>query len=367
MTHSKQIVGVDLGDVHSQVCILDAGTGRVLEERKLRTSKAAFEAFFAKRTSLRVALETGTHSPWTSRVLEDCGHEVVVANARKVRLVHAGRRKSDRLDAEKLARLMRYDERLLAPIQHRGKQAQADLSVLRSRASLVRGRTQQINTVRGLVKSFGSRLPTGASTAFHGAARKHLPDELLPALLPNLLVIEELNRQIMALHLRVKELVRTAYPEANLLMQVHGVAEITSLTFILTLEDPSRFKKSRTVGAYLGLTPGQRQSGARDLNMRISKEGDEELRRLLVQCAHRILARNSPDSDLKRHGESIIKQGGATAKRRAVIAVTRKLAVLLHRLWATGEVYEPLRNSRRAAKRTTRLTAKQRQHSSLGR
>ncbi len=294
-----------------------------------------------------MALETGTHSPWASRVVAGCGHEVIVANARQVRLVHASKRKSDRLDAEKLARLMRADERLLAPVQHRGKQAQADLSVLRSRASLVRSRTQQINTVRGLVKSFGSRLPKGASTAFHKAARKHLPIELRPALLPNLFVIEQLNSQIGALELRIKELVKSDYPEAQLLMQVKGVAEITSLTYILTLEDPSRFAKSRSVGAYHGLTPGQRQSGARDLNMRISKEGDEELRRLLVQCAHRILGRYSQGSDLKRHGETIIKQGGTNAKRRAVIAVTRKLAVLLHHLWVTGEVYEPLKNSKR--------------------
>jgi len=322
----------------------------VLEEVKLRTSQADFDAFFSASTGLRVALETGTHSPWASRVVADCGHEVIVANARQVRLVHASKRKSDRLDAEKLARLMRFDEQLLAPVQHRGMQAQADLSVLRSRAALVRGRTQQINTVRGLVKSFGARLPKGASAAFHKAARKHIPAELRPALLPNLAVIEQLNQQIAVLEMRVKELVQSDYPEAQLLMQVKGVAEITSLTYILTLEDPSRFAKSRSVGAYLGLTPGQRQSGARDLNMHISKEGDEELRRLLVQCAHRILGRYSQDSDLKRHGETIIKQGGANAKRRAVIAVTRKLAVLLHHLWATGEVYEPLKNSRRAAK-----------------
>jgi len=338
------------------LCIIDSKDGRVLEEVKLRTSRAAFERFFSTATGMRVALETGTHSPWASRVVSACGHEVIVANARQVRLVHASKRKSDRLDAEKLARLMRFDEQLLAPVQHRGRQAQADLSVLRSRASLVRGRTQQINTVRGLVKSFGGRLPKGASTAFHRAAGKHMPKELLPALLPNLAVIEQLNVQIMALEMRIKELAHRNYPEAQLLMQVKGVAEITSLTFILSLEDPSRFAKSRSVGAYLGLAPGQRQSGARDLSMHISKEGDEELRRLLVQCAHRILGRYSQDSDLKRHGESIIQQGGANAKRRAVIAVARKLAVLLHHLWATGEVYEPLKNSRRVEKRASQTT-----------
>ena len=138
------------------------------------------------------------------------------------------------------------------------------------------------------------------------------------------------------------------YPETELLRQVEGIGPLTALTFVLTLEDPSRFAKSRSVGAYLGLVPATDQSGDRDPQKRISKEGDEMMRRLLVGSAHYILGPLGSDSDLRRHGEKIASRGGKNSKKRAVVAVARKLSVLLHRLWVTGEVYEPLRNTHRS-------------------
>jgi transposase len=138
------------------------------------------------------------------------------------------------------------------------------------------------------------------------------------------------------------------YPQTKLLRQVRGVGPLTALTFVLTLEDPKRFQKSRAVGAYLGLAPAKKQSGERDLQQRISKEGDEMLRRLLVGSAHYILLGPfGEDSDLRRHGEKIAQRGGKSAKKRAVVvAVARKLSVLLHHLWISGEAYEPLYNAR---------------------
>jgi transposase len=293
---------------------------------------------------MRVAIETGTHSPWVSRTITAAGHDVIVANAAHVRLIHSGKRKSDRLDAEKLARLMRYDQKLLSPVEHRGAQTQAHLAILRSRDALVKSRTALINHVRGVVKAFGHRIPKCETRVFHKRAGEHLPTELEPALRPVLLMIEQLTSQIRSFDGQVHALCRDEYPETALLTQVHGVGELTALTFILSIENPSRFRRSRDVGAYLGLTPGQKQSGASDPNRRITKAGDRELRRLLVQCAHRILGKRGIDSDLKRHGEKIMRPGTKEAKRRAVVAVARKLGVLLHRLWITGEVYEPLHN-----------------------
>ena len=135
------------------------------------------------------------------------------------------------------------------------------------------------------------------------------------------------------------------YPETDLLRQVEGVGALTALAFVLTLENPERFAKSRSVGAYLGLEPAQDQSGDRDPQRHISKEGDEMLRKLLVGSAHYILGPFGSDSDLRRHGEKIASRGGKNAKKRAAVAVARKLSVLLQRLWVTGEVYEPLRNA----------------------
>jgi transposase len=341
----EKIVGLDLGDKFSYACVLDATTGEVIKEKRIATRASCLQTFFAGRPAMQIAIETGTHSPWVSRLLESFGHEVLVANARKVRLVYGGARKSDKLDAQRLARLARLDPKLLSPIQHRCKDAQAHLALIRSRDALVSSRVGLVNHVRGSVKAFGARLPVCSTRTFARKARAVVPEELLAALEPVLAIIEKLSEQILAMEKRIKVLGREAYPETNVLRQVTGVGAITALTFILTLEDPTRFKKSRDVGAFLGLTPGQRQSGDRDVKLRISKRGDEGLRRLLVQSAHFLLGPFEGDCDLRRHGEKIEASGGGYAKQRAIVAVARKLAVLLHRLWLTQEIYEPLRNS----------------------
>ena len=343
----QRIAGLDLGDIDSYVCILDRTSGEVIEESRIKTRPKDFQAYFERHEAMQVAIEVGAHSNWTSQLISTAGHAVTVANAARVRLIHGGTRKNDRLDAEKLARLLRYDRSLLAPIQHRGMGTQHDLAVLRSREALVKARTMHINHVRGIIKPFGARIPKCDTKAFAGIALQYIPPELLPAVTPHIEAIENLTRQINDLTRHVVELCRDKYPVTSVLTQVHGVAEITALTFILTVEDPFRFRKSRDVAAYVGLVPGQKQSGASDPARRITKAGDRQLRRLLVQCAQRILGKRGIDSDLKRHGERIASSGSKDAKRRAVVAIARKLAVLLHCLWVTGEVYEPLRNSKR--------------------
>ncbi len=344
MKHER-IVGLDLGDKFSYACVVSAETGEVIQEKRISTRASCLETFLAEQPAMLIAIETGTHSPWISRLLESLGHEVLVANARKVRLIYGGDRKSDKLDAQKLARLARFDPKLLSPIQHRGKDAQAHLALIRSRDALVSSRVGLVNHVRGSVKAFGARLPVCSTRTFARKARAVIPEELLAALEPVLAIIEKLSEQILVMEKRIKVLGKEAYPETNVLRQVTGVGAITALTFILTLEEPSRFKKSRDVGAFLGLTPGQKQSGNRDVKLRISKRGDEGLRRLLVQSAHYLLGPFGSDCDLRRHGEKIEAGGGGYAKQRAIVAVARKLAVLLHRLWLTREIYEPLRNS----------------------
>jgi len=151
--------GLDLGDRYSYLCLIDTENGEVIEEGRLRTTPEAFRRRFASERPLRIAIEAGTHSPWASRVLEECGHEVLVANARKTRLIYANKRKTDEVDAENLARLARVDPKLLYPLKHRGESAQAHMALIRSRQALIGCRTQLVNHVRGAVKSFGARLP----------------------------------------------------------------------------------------------------------------------------------------------------------------------------------------------------------------
>jgi transposase len=343
----KMTAGLDLGDKYSYLCLIDRHSGEVIEEGRLRTTREALRRRFASERPLRIAVETGTHSPWVSRLLEECGHEVLVANARKLRLIYANKRKTDEVDAENLARLARLDPKLLYPVRHRGEGAQAHIALIRSRQALIGCRTQLVNHVRGAVKSFGARLPKCPARSFHKRAEGHIPEVLLPALEPVLEQIASLTERIREYDRRLVAISEGHYPETALLRQVEGIGPLTALTFVLTIEDPHRFEKSRSVGAYLGLVPATDRSGDSDPQKRISKEGDEMLRKLLVGSAHYILGPFGSDSDLRRHGEKIASRGGKNAKKRAAVAVARKLSVLLHRLWVSGEVYDPLHNARR--------------------
>jgi transposase len=334
-------VGVDISDTYSSLCFVD-GDGQILEEGRVRTTKAGLTRRFST-ARCRVVLEVGTHSPWVSRLLAELGHEVIVANPRKVRLIAESDRKHDRADAEQLARLGRLDPQLLSPIQHRGISAQEDLAIIRSRDSLVATRTTLINHARGVVKSHGDRLPPCSTKAFHRRVGTAIPDGLKPSLLPHIELIAHLTAEIEKADTVIEARITERYREARALQQISGVGPITALTFVLTLEDPARFQQSRQVGAYLGLTPRQRDSGASSPQLRISKAGDAHVRRLLIACAHYILGPFGPDTDLRRWGMRHGADAKGNARKRAVVGVARKLAVLLHRLWSTGEIYEPLR------------------------
>ena len=343
--------GLDIGDKYSYLCLIDSEDGQVIEEGRLRTTPETFRRRFASEQPLRIAIEAGTHSPWVSRLLEECGHEVLVANARKLRLIYSNKRKTDQIDAENLARLARVDPKLLYPLKHRGEASQAHMALIRSRQALVDCRTQLVNHVRGAVKSFGHRLPKCPARSFHKRASEHIPEALWPALEPILEQIASLTERIRQYDRKLETISKERYPETELLRQVEGIGTLTALTFVLTLEDPYRFEKSRSVGAYLGLVPATDRSGDSDPQKRISKEGDQMLRKLLVGSAHYVLGPFGSDSDLRRHGQKIASRGAKNAKKRAAVAVARKLAVLLHSLWISGEAYEPLRNAYRCGGR----------------
>jgi transposase len=311
----KMTAGLDLGDKYTYLCLIDTQSGEVMEEGRLRTTPEAFRRRFSSEWLLRIAIEAGTHSPWVSRVLEECGHEVLVANARKLKLIYASKRKTDEIDAENLARLARLDPKLLYPLKHRGEDSQVHLAIIRSRQTLVDARTQLVNHVRGAVKSFGARLPKCPAMSFHKKAPEHIPEALWPALGPILETIGSLTERIRDYERQLETISKEHYPDTELLRQVEGVGTLTALTFVLTLEDPYRFSKSRAVGAYLGLVPARDQSGDRDPQRHISKEGDEMLRKLLVGSANYILGPFGSDSDLRRHGEKIASRGGKRTPR----------------------------------------------------
>jgi transposase len=343
-------IGLDLGDKWSQAVVLDAA-GEVVEERRVATTKVGLARIIEQYAGCLVVMEVGTHSPWVSRLFKDCGFRVITANPRQVRLISESQRKTDRFDAQMLSRLGRLDPSLLSPVHHRDEEAQKHRALLQARDGLVRCRTMLINQTRGLAKSLGVRLPSCSADVFDRRAREAVGDDLFPGLATLLSTIGQHTADIHDLDEEVEQLSRQRYPEVAGLQQVPGVGPITSLSFVLTVEDPERFATSRTVGAYLGLCPRLHSSGDQQPQLRISKCGDPLLRQYLVQASHYILGPFGPDCDLRRFGLRICERGGKNARKRAVVAVARKLAVLLHHLWFTGEVYEPLINADRAARR----------------
>ena len=347
LKEQKLTMGLDLGDRWSFYCVLDEA-GKILLEQKVSTTPAAMKQTFLKIPRSLMAMETGTHSPWVSRLLTELGHAVIVAHAQKVELITKSNRKDDRHDARTLARLARIDPELLGPIRHRSAKAQIHLSVIRARAELVSARTALVNAARGLVKSFGERLPKCGTHQVGEKLAEGVNAELRDVLSPLLREVESLSERIKEYDERMEKIAKEVHPEVSLLKQVKGVGTQIALTYILTIEDPYRFPKSRAVGCFLGLRPGRRNSGQSEPQKHISKEGDRYLRTMLVQGAHYILGPFGEDSDLRRWGRKLAERGGKNAKKRAVVAVARKLAVLLHRLWVSGEVYEPLRNSQKA-------------------
>jgi len=334
-------IGMDLGDRTNRICVIDA-EGEELEKLEITNTARAIDNYFSRYTGVLVALEAGTHSPWISRKLEKMGHRVLVGNPRKLRAIWSSPNKSDMRDAEMLARIGRFDSKLMYPIHHRSEQAHSDLELIKSRDILVRVRSQLVNHVRGAVKATGMRIPKCTPECFHKKAPESIPQILKSATEPLLETIEKLSGKIKAYDKRIARLSKERYPETARLQQIKGVGPVTSLAFVLTLEEPERFQKSRSVGAYLGLTPKRDQSGETDKQLRITKAGNTYLRQLLVNCVQYIMGSFGEECDLREYGMRIAARGGKNAKRRAVVAVSRKLAVLLHHLWVSDEEYIPL-------------------------
>lgn len=339
-------VGCDVGDKFTELCVVN-DAGAVIEAKRVRTSKKTLVQAIRKHAPARVVIEAGTHSHWIEEALAAAGHHVVVANPRQIQLIWGRRKKTDRSDAMLLARLARVDVALVAPVHQRSRSAQTDLAVLRSRDVLVTARTKLVNHVRGLMKQFGVRLEGCSTRAFVPRARELVPKDLAPAINPVLDALTTLTEQIASHERRVDQLL-AASPTATRLSEVDGVGPITALAFTLTVEDPAKFKKSRVVPAFFGLVPAKDQSGESDPQKHITKAGNPFLRRLLVQCAHRLLGTFGPDCDLRRWGLLLCARGGSAGKKRAVVAVARKLAVVMHRIWVTGRRYDPHFNAAEA-------------------
>jgi transposase len=340
-------IGIDLGDLKHAICVLDR-KGEIIDERTITNHRESLRRLAKKYPKARVALEVGSHSPWISRFLKEMGMEVIVANARKLRAIYMNDRKSDELDARMLAKIARVDPSLLYPIEHGSEQAQRDLLQIKLRDNLVRQRVAIISSVRFTLKSLGIRLPSPNTTCFAKRARALLEaenSELLAMIEPSLSVIDELTLRIRELDRAIEALCEERYPETARLRQIRGIGPITALCFVLVVGHPDRFAQAREVAAYLGLVPRRDQSGNSDKKLPISKAGNAYMRRLLVGSAQYILGPFGAECDLRTQGLRLAERGGRGAKKKAVVATARKLAVVMLTLWQTERDYEPLRNA----------------------
>lgn len=353
---NTECIGMDIGDKWCVIRGVDAIEKKIQVVRKERVecTQEEIESYFKKLGPTRVVIEASTHSPWISRLLDRLGHDVVVANPRRVQLISQNKYKDDETDAELLARLGRADADLMSPIEHRPEQRQADLVYIRMRAVLVDARSSLVTAVRGQVKSFGGRIPTCSTATFGKKAREHLPEILKEPLELVLAEIQQLTARIKQLEKKIDTLAEEKYPAAEHLSQIKGVGKLTALCFVLVCQDPENFRTNRSVGSYTGLCPGRNQSGNSDPDCRITKAGDKYLRKLLVQNAHWILTFGEL-SDLKIHGQKIIDRGGKHARSKGAVAVARKLAVLMMHMWRTGDDWDPLYNAKKRGDRIYQL------------
>lgn len=340
-------IGLDLGDTVSRVVEVN-GSGKVVKRMSVATTPGGIERYFGGRPPCRVSFEVGTHSPWVERQLKALGHETVVSQTSKVYVDGRRRRRNDWMDAEFLARQGRADPELLHPVEHRSVEAQEDLALLRARDQLVQARTKLINHVRGAVKPMGARIRKCDADSFARQAAGQIPEALRPCLTPLLEVIADLTKRIRGMDREVNRLAEK-HPEVERLQQPAGVGVLTAVAFVRAIEDPKRFKRSRDTGAYFGLVPKLDESSDHSPQLRISKAGDPLVRRYLVGAARYILGPFGPECDLRRYGEAIAARGGKNAKKRAAVAVARKLAVLLHHLWVSNATYDPNWSQRQRA------------------
>lgn len=342
------VIGMDMGDKNHKAVGL-AEDGEIVDRTEVLCTPEAVRAYLKRHSGVLLAIETGTHCRWVARIALELGHEVLVGNARKLRMIWESSRKNDWRDAEMLAKVARTDRSLLAPVRLRGDGDQELMRLVKSRDLLVRNRTGIVNQIRGFCKSDGFRLPKCSSESFVRMELK-VPASVREVSKPLFAMLKELNKKIGLYDTMTADAVMRLHgDEAALLESIGGVGPVTVAAFLAAIGDPATFGSARDAGSYFGLVPKQDQSGQTDKQLRITKEGNEIVRRLLVTASNYIMGPFGKDSDLRRHGLKIAERGGKNAKKRAKVAVARKLAVVMLAVLKNQTAYCPLKEEKDVA------------------
>ncbi len=333
-------IGMDLGNRKHTVCAID-GAGEVLWRKKVTNTPEALKPFFEENAGATVAMETGLCCRWISALAKRCGCEVLVGNARKLAPIWQSMQKSDENDAFMIAKLARFDRGLFHPVSLRDDERHEMVQILELREVAVSQRTQAVNSVRGLCKAMGVFIPDCDATRFHKVAKDAIPRDLAWKFMPMLRQLKETAETIRRYDAMLKRYASDHFgEEVALASTIPGIGPVTSCAFVALVGDAKRFGKARDAGVYFGLTPARDQSGDRDAPKRVTKAGSKMMRRLLVTAANYVMRTSSPDTAIKRHGMRICARGGKIAKRKAKVAIARKLAVVMLAMLKSGKPYE---------------------------
>ncbi len=344
------VAGLDLGDRHSPLCLLGLD-GKIIERHRIRTNGKAFEKFFDVWGPMRVVFEAGTHSLWVFRLLQRLGHQPLMADTHHLALITQSMSKSDRRDAATLGELGLRLPQMMRAVTPCSLETQQHRTVPRARDGAVQARTKLSSQGRGLVKSFGARWPACDTAACAKKAAAAMPSDLKDTLGPLLLVIQHRSDEIRRYDKKIEQLGDEKYPHTLRMRSIRGVGPITALAFVLNLDNAvEKLESRRAAGPRRGLRPKQRGSGKRQPELSITKSGDALLRKLLLQCAQYVLGHHGAESRLRSWGWRLAARGGKAAKRKAVVAVARKLAILLHVLWKREVDFDPLYETKRPSR-----------------
>ena len=330
-------VALDVSLQSTSVHVVDE-QGRCLWRGKCPTDVAALASTIrqhAPEVEL-VGLETGQLSTWLCHGLAGIGLPVVCMNARQAKAALSCRiNKTDANDAEGLAQLLRTG--FFRPVRVKSQGTMLVRTLLSARRQLVRTELDLANQIRGLLKTFGLFLPRGGGRLFEAAVRERLAghNPLAMTIMPLLQIWRAIRTQVLGLD-RLAYAVAKRDPNCRRLMTAPGVGTITALAYVAAVERPEEFQSGRAVSAWVGLTPTRYQSGQIDIAGRISRQGDTHLRTYLYEAANTVLTRSRADTAIKRWGLALKARVG---HKRAVVAVARKLAVVLHVMWAKAQPF----------------------------